>query len=78
LTFICQSTPRCVVLTSFDQAAVSDCNVASVPKRRPETHCRVSELSSFSAIFSQLPCFGVWQKRRRRTIARARAGRNAS
>jgi hypothetical protein len=65
LTFICQSTPRCVVFTSVDQAASSDGSLASVPNRRPETHCRVSELSSFSAMFSQLPCFGVWRKRSR-------------
>ncbi len=27
------------------------------PNRLPEMHCRVSELSSFSAMLSQLPCF---------------------
>ena len=45
------------------------------PKRRPATHWRVSELSSFSAMFSQLPCLGVWQKSMRRTkTGRAWAG----
>ena len=29
--------------------------------RRRRRHWRVIELSSFSAMFSQLPCFGVWQ-----------------
>jgi hypothetical protein len=75
--FICQLTPRCVLLTSVNQAAISDCNVLILPKRRQETHCLVSELNSFSAIFNQLPCMGVWQKRMRRTKARARSGGNA-
>ena len=46
--------------------------------RRPRTHWRVIELSSFSAMFSQLPCFGVWQNSMRRTNSRARAGSNTS
>ena len=59
-TFICQSTPRCVPLTSMDHADTSRCSVARSPRRRPRRHWRVIELSSFSAMFSQLPCFGVW------------------
>ncbi|MBX9791788.1 MAG: hypothetical protein K2Y37_22930 [Pirellulales bacterium] len=38
------------------------------PNRRPETRCRVRELSSFSAKFSQLPLdapAGRWRQRRR-------------
>ena len=58
-TFICQSTPRCVRLTSVDHADTSSCSVPRSPMRRPRTHWRVRELSSFSAMFSQLPCFGV-------------------
>lgn len=58
-TVICQSTPRWVEFTSVDHAATSACGVAMSPKRRPDTHCRVNELSSFSAMFSQLPCLGV-------------------
>ena len=38
--------------------------------RRPRAHWRVIELSSFSAMFSQLPCFGVWQNSMRRTNSR--------
>ena len=34
-------------------------SISIVAKRRPVTHCRVIELSSFSAMFSQLPCLGV-------------------
>ena len=39
-------------------ARTSCCSCASVPMRR-ERHWVVSALSSFSAMFSQLPCFGV-------------------
>ena len=54
-TFICQSTPRCVPLTSVDHADTSACSVSRSPIRRPRRHWRVIELSSFSAMFSQLP-----------------------
>ena len=60
--FICQLTPRCLALTSVDQADSSDCNLGRVLDRLPETHCLVRERSSFSAMLSQLPCCGVWQK----------------
>ena len=33
-------------------------------------HWRVIALNSFSAMFSQLPCLGVWQKSMRRTSRR--------
>src|SRR6516164_1137911 len=56
--FICQSTPRCVALTSFDQADVSSRRLATSPQRRSATPWRVSELSACSAMFSQLPCGG--------------------
>jgi hypothetical protein len=57
--FICHSTPRCVWLTCSCQAVDSARNLSMVPMRRPATHCRVKQLSSFSAMFSQLPCLGV-------------------
>jgi hypothetical protein len=56
---ISQSTPRWLRFTSFDQAAISARSSFRSPMRRPRTHWRVSALSSFSAMFSQLPCFGV-------------------
>ena len=40
-------------------ADTSPCSVSRSPMRRPCRHWRVIELSSFSAMFSQLPCFGV-------------------
>ena len=46
--------------------------------RRFPKHCRVVALNSFSAIFSQLPCFGVWQNSIRRTNSRARSGSKTS
>ena len=48
------------------------------PKRRSLTHCRVIELNSFSAMFNQLPCLGVWRNSKRRTIDLAFSGSNAS
>ena len=54
-----QSTPRWRSLTSVAQAAISDCNLPKSPMRRPLGHWRVIALNSFSAMFSQLPCFGV-------------------
>ena len=77
-TFICQSTPRCLPLTSVDHADTSSWSVLSSPMRRRRRHWRVIELSSFSAMFSQLPCFGVWQNSMRRTSCRARVGSNTS
>ena len=56
---ICQSTPRCLRFTSVAQADTSSCSTRSSPMRRPPRHWRVIELNSFSAMFSQLPCFGV-------------------
>ena len=51
------ATPRCVALTSVDQAAISDCSGARAPNRHPETHCRVSELNSFSGNVQPTPVF---------------------
>lgn len=51
------------------------------PKRRPDTHCRVSGLNLFSAtlaMLSQLPCFGVRRNSSRRTNWRARSGSKAA
>ena len=39
--------------------AAEKCGFARSESRRPRRHWRVSELSSFSAMFSQLPCLGV-------------------
>ena len=41
------------------QAATSRSSVARSASRRSR-HCRASTLSSISAMFSQLPCLGVW------------------
>ena len=57
-TLNCQSTPRFLSLQCRCEAAVSDPNISIVAKRRAFKHCRVIELSSFSAIFNQLPCLG--------------------
>lgn len=55
---ICQSTPRCVLLTSADHAVISRRRVSHSPSLRPPTDFRVMLASSFSTIFSQLPCLG--------------------
>lgn len=57
--FMCHSTPRCARFVASDQAVVSVRSSTSLPMRRPETHWRVRQLNSFSAMFSQLPCLGV-------------------
>ena len=67
----CQSTPLCLSLLDIAQASVSSRSISMFGMRRPERHWRVMELNSFSAIFSQLPCFGVKRNSRRFTIARA-------
>ena len=58
-TFICNSTQRCRVLVSSDQAATSTHSSSTLPMSRPFRLCRGIALSSHSAMFSQLPCFGV-------------------
>ena len=56
-TFMCQSTPRWVLLTSTDHADTSPCSVATSPMRRRCRHWRVMALSSFSAMFNQSAVF---------------------
>ena len=51
-------TPRVGFSTS---ECGSPCSVPRLLMRRPRRLWRVIELSSFAAMFSQLPCFGVWQ-----------------
>lgn len=55
----CQSTPRCFAVVFFDHVPISDCRNSNSPMRRPCIHWLVIQLSSHSAMFSQLPCFGV-------------------
>ena len=55
----CQSTPFCLSLLAIAQAPVSSRSISIFGMRRPDRHWRVIELNSFSAIFNQLPCFGV-------------------
>ena len=71
-----QSTPRWHELTSYDKAAISARNASRTPIRRPHRHCLVISLSSLSAMFSQLPCFGV-QDLIRRTNFLARVASDA-
>ena len=52
-------------------ALVSALNFLMSGNLRPATHCRVNELSSFSAALSQLPCFGVYRNSMRFTNQRA-------
>src|SRR3954468_3639529 len=73
----CQSTPRCLAFVFSLQIPISDCSSGSSPMRRPARHWLVRQLNSHSAMFSQLPCLGVWQKLIRFTYARARSGGNA-
>jgi hypothetical protein len=54
-----RSTPRCVALTSVDHGVVSSRRVCSSGKRRPSTHWRVSERTSFSAMFGRLEVLQV-------------------
>src|SRR3954447_16784981 len=58
----CQSTPRCLAFVLSAQIPISDCSNANSPMRRSRKHWLVRQLSSHSAMFSQLPCFGVEQK----------------
>src|SRR5665213_2071743 len=55
----CQSTPRCLAFVLSAQMPNSLGNLASSPIRRSLKHWLVRQLSSHSAMFSQLPCFGV-------------------
>jgi len=54
-----RSTPRCLAFVLSAQIPISLCNCASSPIRRPLKHWLVRQLSSHSATFRQLPCFGV-------------------
>src|ERR1017187_8964776 len=55
----CQSTPRCLAFVLSAQIPISDCSSGNSPMRRSLRHWLVRQLSSHSATFSQLPCFGV-------------------
>ena len=55
----CQSTCFASLLRLFSHAFVSLRSVSMSGIRRHK-HCRVSTLSSISAIFNQLPCLGVY------------------
>ena len=44
------------------------------PPHRRAKHCRASTLNSHSAMFSQLPCFGVYTNSSLSSNARALAG----
>src|SRR5919202_1103903 len=54
-----QLTVTLLLLRSSSHAATSALNVSWSAMRRSR-HCRLRMLSSISAIFSQLPCLGVW------------------
>src|SRR6266566_3249332 len=54
-----QSTPRPEALRAACHAATSRSSVAWSASRRSR-HCSASTLSSISAMFSQLPCLGVY------------------
>ncbi len=54
-----QSVRRTAALRVATQAATSLVSVAWSSSRRSR-HCRWRVPSSISAMFSQLPCFGVW------------------
>ena len=72
-----QSTAGWRRFASVGQAVSSARNVPNLPMRRPLGHCWVGAPSFLSAMFSQLPRFGVQRNSIRRARRLARAGSNA-
>ncbi len=73
----CHRTSTIRSFRSSSQAVTCFSNSSLVSIRR-SGHCRASTDSSISAMFSQLPCFGVWWTSSRSAIRRACSGGNAS
>ena len=67
---ICHSTIRCLALEWLYHALVSSRSYLIIPDRLRLMHWRGMELNSFSAMFIQLPCLGVWHSSRCSTIRR--------